>query len=54
VVLDFKGVPILYSPYFSFPLSDARKSGFLTPSAGTGGRNGAQLTAPYYLNLAPN
>jgi LPS-assembly protein len=47
-------VPILYSPYFSFPLSDERKSGFLTPSIGTGGRNGFELAAPYYLNLAPN
>ena len=54
VVLDFKGVPILYSPYFSFPLSDERKSGFLTPSASTGGKNGFQVRAPYYLNLAPN
>jgi LPS-assembly protein len=54
VVLDFKGVPILYSPYFSFPLSDKRKSGFLAPSAGNGDEVGFELRAPYYLNLAPN
>lgn len=54
VVLDFKGVPILYSPFFSFPLSDKRKSGFLAPSAGTGGKSGFELRTPYYLNLAPN
>jgi LPS-assembly protein len=54
VVLDFKGLPILYSPYFSFPLSDKRKSGFLAPSAGSGGKSGLELRTPYYLNLAPN
>ena len=31
VRLDFKGVPILYTPYISFPISDERKSGFLFP-----------------------
>ncbi|WP_440941005.1 LPS-assembly protein LptD [Immundisolibacter sp.] len=54
VVLDFKGVPILYSPYFSFPLSDERKSGFLAPSAGNSDETGFEFRAPYYLNLAPN
>jgi LPS-assembly protein len=54
VVLNFKGVPILYSPYFSFPLSDERKSGFLAPSAGNSDETGFELRAPYYLNLAPN
>ncbi len=54
VVLDFKGIPILYSPYFSFPLSDKRKSGFLAPSAGNSDEIGFELRAPYYLNLAPN
>lgn len=54
VVLDFKGIPILYSPYFSFPLSDKRKSGFLAPSVGNSDEIGFELRAPYYLNLAPN
>lgn len=54
MVLDFKGVPILYSPYFSFPLANTRESGFLTPNFGTGGTNGLEFSAPYYLNLAPN
>ncbi len=54
VVLDFKGVPIFYSPYFSFPLSDKRKSGFLAPSAGSTDETGFELRAPYYLNLGPN
>lgn len=50
----FKGVPILYSPYFSFPLSDARKSGILIPKVGTSSRTGTEIEVPFYLNLAPN
>ena len=54
VTMDFKGVPILYTPYLSFPLGDARKSGFLFPALGHTGDNGFQIGVPYYLNLAPN
>jgi LPS-assembly protein len=50
----FKGAPILYSPYISFPLSDARKTGFLTPSYGQTVQNGFEVRVPFYLNLAPN
>nr|WP_323017022.1 LPS-assembly protein LptD [Castellaniella sp.] len=53
-VLRFKGVPILYSPYLTFPLGRDRKSGFLTPTYGTSSNAGIELTTPYYLNLAPN
>ena len=35
VRLDFKGIPILYTPIISFPVGDQRKSGFLFPSFGT-------------------
>ena len=54
VKLDFKGVPVLYVPYFSFPLNGERKSGFLTPDISSRDRTGFDLTVPYYLNLAPN
>lgn len=54
VRLMFKGVPILYSPVISFPVGDARKSGFLFPAFGQSSRNGFEFSAPYYLNLAPN
>jgi LPS-assembly protein len=54
VKLDFKGVPILYAPYFTFPINDERKSGFLTPDVGRRDRTGFDLTVPYYLNLASN
>ncbi len=54
VKLRFKGVPILYSPYLSFPITDARKSGILTPEIGSTGRSGNELSVPYYWNIAPN
>jgi LPS-assembly protein len=54
VKLDFKGVPILYAPYFSFPINSERKSGFLTPDISSRDRTGFDLIVPYYLNLAPN
>jgi len=52
--LFFKGVPILASPYLSFPTSDRRKSGFLTPSFGLSSTLGSDIRTPYYFNLAPN
>lgn len=53
-VLYFKDVPILYSPYLSFPIRKERKSGFLMPTYGTSSKGGMELTLPYYFNLAPN
>jgi LPS-assembly protein len=54
IKLQFKGVPVLYAPYISFPLSDARKSGLLTPEVGSAGRSGNEIRVPYYWNIAPN
>jgi len=54
VKLRFQGVPILYTPYISFPIGDARKSGILAPEAGTSGRSGTQIRLPFYWNIAPN
>ncbi len=54
VTMRFKDVPIFYTPYISFPVGDARKSGLLFPSFGHSGSNGFQLEIPYYFNLAPN
>ena len=53
-VLMFKKVPILATPYIQFPLGNARRSGFLVPSLGVSTSTGADLTVPYYFNLAPN
>jgi LPS-assembly protein len=54
VVLDFMGLPILPVPALSFPLSDRRKSGLLPPTIGLDSLSGAELTIPYYWNIAPN
>ena len=51
--LEFKGVPILYAPYLSFPIGDARKTGLLTPEIGSSGRSGNELRVPWYWNIAP-
>jgi LPS-assembly protein len=52
--LRFQGVPILYAPFLSFPISDARKSGVLTPEIGNTSRSGTELVVPWYWNIAPN
>lgn len=53
-VLYFKGVPLLASPYLSFPLRKERKSGFLLPTYGGSSNSGLEFSLPYYFNLAPN
>lgn len=52
--IEFKGVPILYTPWIDFPFSNQRKSGVLTPTFGTTTRSGFELSLPYYWNIAPN
>lgn len=52
--IDFMGVPLIYLPWVSFPLSSDRKSGFLFPTIGTTSYGGVQLSVPYYFNIAPN
>ena len=53
-VVYFKGVPILGAPLMSFPLSGERKSGVLPPTIGFTSTGGAEVTVPYYFNIAPN
>ncbi len=50
----FLGVPVMYTPWLEFPLSNERKSGFLTPTIGSTQIRGFEFSAPYYFNLAPN
>jgi LPS-assembly protein len=50
----FMGQTIFYLPYLSFSLHQERKSGFLTPHYGSSNKSGAELTVPYYWNIAPN
>jgi len=53
-VLKLHGIPVLYSPYFNFPINNERKTGFLYGSASYSNNNGYELYVPYYLNFAPN
>jgi LPS-assembly protein len=54
VVVYFKGVPIFASPVVTFPLSDKRRSGVLSPTFGVTSNNGVEFMLPYYVNIAPN
>ena len=53
-VIEFMGVPILGAPVLTFPLTDARKSGWLPPSFDINNKSGLELSMPYYWNIAPN
>lgn len=52
--IHFMHVPIFYTPYLSFPITEARKTGLLAPHAGHSSNSGFFLNVPYYFNLAPN
>lgn len=52
--VSLKGMPLLWTPYLSFPLTDRRKSGFLVPGFSQSSTNGLDLEVPYYWNIAPN
>ncbi|HEY9199808.1 MAG TPA: LPS assembly protein LptD, partial [Gammaproteobacteria bacterium] len=54
VWLELADVPVLYTPYISFPIDDRRKSGLLVPSFGTSQNSGAEFSLPYYWNIAPH
>ena len=47
-------VPVLYLPYFNFPIDSRRSSGFLLPNASIDSESGLEIDVPYYFNLAPN
>lgn len=53
-VIRFMGVPILGAPVLTFPVTEARKSGFLPPSFDIDNKSGFEFAQPYYWNIAPN
>ncbi len=53
-VLRFLGVPLLGASTVSFPLTEARRSGWLPPIMGLDSRSGFVAGIPYYWNIAPN
>jgi LPS-assembly protein len=54
VRLYIKDIPVFYFPYFRFPISDQRLSGFLAPNFSFDDNGGVNISTPYYFNLAPN
>ena len=46
-------IPVFYFPYLTLPISDKRATGFLYPNIGTNSRNGADISVPFYWNIAP-
>jgi LPS-assembly protein len=52
--IEFKGVPVLYTPWMDFALNNDRRSGFMGPVFGSTNSGGAEFTVPYYWNIAPN
>lgn len=53
-VLRVGRVPVLYVPYFPFPIDDRRRTGLLYPAIGFNSKNGFDWRQPIYFNLAPN
>ena len=51
--LVIMGTPVLYLPYFYFPIDDRRHSGFLYPSLKISD-DVSKISIPYYFNIAPN
>ena len=52
--VEFKGVPLLYTPWMSFSFNNERKSGLLAPTIGSTSRSGFEVAVPYYINIAPD
>ncbi len=47
-------VPVLYLPYFAFPVSNQRQTGLLFPEISSSSRTGLDYEQPFYWNIAPN
>jgi LPS-assembly protein len=49
-----KDIPLLYLPYFSFPVNEQKQSGILYPSMSNNSSTGISVEQPIYWNIAPN
>lgn len=47
-------VPVLYLPYFAFPVSNQRQTGLLFPVISSSSSTGVDYEQPFYWNIAPN
>ena len=48
------GIPVFYLPYFAFPITTERQTGFLFPEFGSSSSTGLEYEQPFYWNIAPN
>ncbi len=54
-VLEFFGIPVAYTPYFTHPDPTVeRRSGFLAPIIGSSSQLGLTMQTPYYFELGPH
>ena len=51
LLLKVRGVPILYSPYFIFPVKTDRAAGLLVPQLGLSQRDGFRFWQPIFLPI---
>jgi LPS-assembly protein len=52
--VEFKGVPLLYTPWLGFSFNNQRKSGMLAPTVGSTSRSGFEVLTPFYWNIRPD
>ncbi|CDO60883.1 Organic solvent tolerance protein [Candidatus Phaeomarinobacter ectocarpi] len=53
--LEFFGVPIMYTPYFSHPDPTVKRlTGLLTPTVAVSPEFGTTVRTPFFWNIAPN
>lgn len=52
--VEFKGYPILYTPWMNFSFLNQRKTGLLAPTVGSTSRSGFEILTPFYWNIAPD
>tara|TARA_B100000700_G_scaffold326055_1_gene436504 strand:+ start:2598 stop:4730 length:2133 start_codon:yes stop_codon:yes gene_type:complete len=53
IQLKIRDIPLIFIPYYRSSIGNERLTGFLTPTFQQG-KNGLELSLPYYFNLAPN
>jgi LPS-assembly protein len=51
---SLRGIPVLYTPWITFPIDDRRKTGLLIPRFGHSQESGYEASVPFYWNIAPN
>lgn len=54
VIFYVKDVPVLYLPWFAFPVVLEKQSGLLLPNFGYSNKRGLQLDIPVYLVISPS